>query len=391
MDIASFILAAMLSLGLVGTDAVMNAGDINFDIQVTDDLTKKGFTTQLVNAMMDNDLRELIDFRSIVHPPQIRSPQDKSVVGEIATTLKLQGVTTAFQADFGFNPVHLAGSLMPNGKDNQQLRFILAGDSRHTGQFHIDTTSDMPLPAFLQDVAVQLVGRLDPYAAAFHQFKLMSGKLINHAPPTEQAAFRTFIDQLIVSENGGADSDLDHAAFHNLLGLSALMIHDTAQAEDEFKKSASLDPRLGVPEINLAVEYVSEHRFDEAIAMADAAAKAPKISGVPYVMSNAYTVKALALWGEHDLQAASDNFLTAVKIYPGGLWSYFYWAELCESAHNTKDAALLRERAEANMLTSESVSEIAFPHLRVRTDADFALQPIEVTWLRRVSDIYEQK
>ena len=393
MDLGSLILAGFLALGMIGTDAVLNAGNISFDIQVTDDLTKKGYTPALVDAMMDNDLRELTNFQSIVRPPQIRSAQERSIVGAIADSLNLKGVTTAFQADFGLNPVRLAGSLMPYGKDNQQLRFILAGNSRHTGEFIIDATSgDRTLPVFLQDMGVQVVARLEPYAAAFHQFNLLSHGLVSHASVgITQAGFKAFIDELIVAEAGRPDSDLDRAAFYNLLGLTEMMTHNAALAEDDFKTALMLDPKLGIPAVNLSLEYVSQGRFDEAIAMADTAAASPSVRRVPYVISNAYTAKALALWGEHDLQGASDNFLASVRLHPGSLWGYFYWAELLDSTGNSKDATVLRMRAETNVDTTELSPEVAFPHVRVLTGANFALQPIDMSGLRHVAEIYLQK
>lgn len=85
MDLGSLIVAALLSLGLIGTDAVINAGTIRFDIQVTDDLAKNGYTPQLVDAIMVNDLRALVDFQSIIRPPQIRTPEERSIVGAMAT------------------------------------------------------------------------------------------------------------------------------------------------------------------------------------------------------------------------------------------------------------------------------------------------------------------
>jgi tetratricopeptide (TPR) repeat protein len=393
MDLGSLILAGILALGLIGADAVMNAGDINFDVQVTEDLTKKGYTPALVDAMIDNDLRELTNFQSIARPPQIRTAAERSIVGAMAESLNMKGVTAAFQADFGLNPVRLAGSLMPYGKDGQQLRFILAGNSRHTGEFIIDATSgDHTLPIFLQDMAIQVVARLEPYAAAFHQFNLLSQRLVSHAAvgitPTE---FKAFIDDLVLAEAGRPDSDLDHAAFFNLLGLTEMMLQHHAQAEDDFKTALMMDPQLGIPAVNLALEYVSQHRFDEAIAMADKAAAAPSVRRIPYVVSNAYTAKALALWGQHDLQGASDNFLAAVRLHPGSLWGYFYWAELLDSNGDSKDAALLRMRAETNIDSTESSPEVAFPHVRVLTGADFALQPIDMAGLRHVAEIYMQK
>jgi tetratricopeptide (TPR) repeat protein len=391
MDLGSLIAAALLSLGLIGTDAVLNAGTVSFDIQVTDDLAKRGYTPQLVDAMMDIDLKALVDFKSMVHPPQIRSSQQKSIVGAVADSLNLKEVTSSFQADFGLNPVRLTGSLMQFGKDGQQLRFILAGESRHTGEFIVDQTSgDRPLPQFLDDMALEVVSKIEPYAAAVYQFKIMSDSLITDKPGFGHQQFKTYIDQLVTSEAGQEDSDLDHAALHNLIGLSALMIHDTGQAEAAFKTAVTLDPAMGIPLLNLALTYVSEHRYDEAIALADAGITLPRVKSLPYVLANIYTVKALALWGKGDLKGASEQFQAAVWSYRGSFWAYFYWSELLNSVGNKKDGQMLRLRAQHNLNTYETYPEVALLHVRVITGDGFALKPIDLTRVRHVEEIYAE-
>ena len=377
MDLGSLIVAAFLSLGLIGTDAVLNAGTVNFDIQVTDDLSKRGFTPQLVEAMMDIDLKALVDFKSMIHPPQIRSSQQKSVVGAVADSLNLKEVTSSFQSDFGLNPVRLTGSLMQSGKDGQEFRFVLAGESRHTGQFIIDETSaGRPLPKFLDDMAIEVVAKIEPYAAAIHEFSVMSANLIGDKSQSGHEAFKDYITALAASESGEQDSDLDHSALHNLLGLSALMAHDLAGADEAFKMSIALDPTMGIPLVNLALADVSQHDFDAAITLADSALSMRRVRDTPYVFANAYTVKALALWGKNDLKGAAEQFRAAVWAYPATMWGYFYWAELLNSVGNKKDADLLRARAQHNLNTYETYPEVAFLHVRVLTSKGFALKPI---------------
>lgn len=397
MDLGSIIVAALLSLGLIGTDAVLNAGTVNFDVQVTEDLSKRGFTAPLVDAMMDNDLKNLIEFRSIVHPPQVRSTQEKSIVGAVADSLNMKEVTQAFQADFGLNPVRLSGSLMQTGPDGKEFRFILAGNSRHTGEFIIDESSgERPLPVFLADVAEEVVSRLEPYAAALHEFRQISRDIVDHPPPpgelkSAHAQFNTYIEQLINSEVGRQDSDVDHGAFHNLLGLASLMMHDPAQAEDGFKMALMLDPGQGVPMINLGLLYISQHRFDDAIEMADESLRVREVRRIPYLVSNVHTVRALAMWGKKDLRGASANFLTAVQSYPSSFWAYFYWAELLDSVGNTQDGNMLRTRAQNNLNTFETYPEVGFMHLQVLTGSDFALKTIDLRRVRHISEIYAEK
>ncbi len=391
MDLGSLIVAALLSLGLIGTDAVINAGTIRFDIQVTDDLAKNGYTPQLVDAIMVNDLRALVDFQSIIRPPQIRTPEERSIVGAMAESLNMKEVTAAFQADFGVNTVHITGSLMAAGKDKQDLRVILAGNSRYTGNFLIDATSDgQALPAFLRDVAAEVVTRLEPYATAVDQFNRLSRDIIAGKENQGPAKFGAVIDRLVASEARQPDSDVDHAAFHNLIGLVEMMTNDPAQAEAAFKMSVMLDPRLGIPAVNLALLYVSQHRFDDAISAVDLAVAIPRVRRAPYLLANAQTVRALALWGQGNLQGASDEFLLAAQTYPAGVWAYFYWAELLDSVGNKPDAALLRGRAQHNLDIFNSYPEVAFMHIRVVTAAGFAPRPIDLTSVRHIAEIYAQ-
>ena len=395
MDIGSLIAAALLALGLIGGDAVLNSGTVKFDIQVTDDLSKRGFTAQLIDAMMDNYLKQLVEFKSIVRQPTIRSTQTKSLVGAVADALNMGNVTASFQDDLGLNPVSLSGSLMSSGKGTDDLRFILSGNSRYTGVFTIDELSNgRPLPVFLRDMSVRVVARLEPYAAALDQFHVFSRRLVEHTSQAGREDVNVFIARMLASEAGRRDSDagdVDHAAFHNLLGLVAMMSQDPAPAEDAFKMATTLDPALGIPMINLGLLYVSEHRFDDAITMADASMKLRQVTSTPYLVSNAYTVKALALWGKGDVQGASNNFLAAVKVYPASLWGYFYWAELLDSAGNAKDANLIRSRAQNNLDVFETYPEVGFLHLRVLTGAGFGVQPIELDRVRHISEIYDQK
>ncbi len=391
MDIGSLIVAAFLSIGLIGTDAALNAGTVSFDIQVTEDLTKRGFTPQLVDAMMDNDLKELVQFRSMVHPPQIRSSQQKSIVGAVADSLNMREVTSAFQSDFGLNPVRLNGSLMQTGKDGQDFRFILAGESTHTGEFTLDSTSNgQPLPVFLQNMALQVVAKIEPYAAAIHQFNLMTRALAQHKQATGHEQFQDYVEDLMASEAGQEDSDLDHAAFHNLIGLSALISHDPAAADSAFKMAETLDPTMAIPLINQALNDISQHRFDEAITVVNESMTRPIVHDIPYVLTNALTVKALALWGKNDLQGASAQFQAAVRAYPASIWAYFYWAELLDSAGNAKEAQVLRDRAQYNLNTFETYPEVALLHVRVLTSKGFALQPIDLSGIRHIAEIYAE-
>jgi tetratricopeptide (TPR) repeat protein len=388
MDLGSLIVAALLSLGVIGTDAVINAGNISFNIQVTEDLAKQGYTPQLVDAMMDSYLREYVDFQSIVHPPQIRSAQSESVVSAVAASLNMKGVTESFQSEFGLNPVRLTGSLMPAAPGSKEFRFMLTGTSTHTGIFVVDQTSgSQALPQFVEHVAEAIVSEVEPYAAAVHKFNAMTARLVAGRTETGHKDLIAFVNERLGSEAGQQDSDVDHAALHNLLGITAMLFGDAKEVETEFGMAQTLDPDMGIPLMNLAVHYISLQRFDEALELAAAAAGARDVKHTPFLRANAYTVMALAQWGKGDLKAASDAFLASVKVYPKTLWGYYYWSELLDSVGSKKDAAILRARAQHNMGTFETYPEVCFVHMQVLPSKNFALKPIDVSRLRHVEEL----
>ena len=391
MDINSLIVAVLLSLGLIGTDAVINAGTISFDVQVTEDLTKKGYTPQLVDSMLDSYLREFVEFKSLAHPPQIRSAQDESVVSAIAASLNLKGVTQSFQSDFGLNPIRITGSLMAAPAGNGEFRFILSGTSTHTGVFIIDETSgSKTLPEFTESIAETIVARLEPYAAAIHKFDEMAHNLITHNPQSGHAQLVAFIEAEMNSEAGQADSDVDHALFHNLLGIAAMMSNKPDDAEMAFRMAQSLNPNSGIPALNLAVQYLSQQRFDDALKLVAAASRQHDVRSIPYVWANAETIEGLALWGKQDLPGAAAAFLDSVKSYPGSLWGYYYWAKLLDSVGNTKDADLLRVRAQANLRTFETYPELCLLHVVVLPDRNFSFRPVDLTRMKHITELAAQ-
>lgn len=388
MDVGSLIVAILLSLGLIGTDAAINAGTIGFNIQVTEELAKRGYTSQLVDSMMDAYLREYVEFKSIVHPSQIRSSQQESVVSAIASSLNLKGVTTAFQSDFGLNPVRLTGSLMSTGPDGKELRFILTGESTHTGIFIIDRKSDNEtLPQFMEQVADAIVSEIEPYASAVHKFNAMANKVASHDPESGHDRLIAFINDRLTSEAGQRDSDLDHAAFHNLLGITAMIVGDTKEAEADFHMAQVLDPEMGIPLMNLAVQYISQQRFDEALELAAASATARDVRSVPFLLANAHMVEGLAQWGKKDFKAAAAAFLASAKTYPSTMWAYFYWAEMLDSLGNTTDGDILRARAQYNMGTFESYPEVCVIYFRVLPASNFALKAIDLSRMRHITEL----
>lgn len=467
MDLGSLIAAVLLSIGMIGADAAINAGTIAFKVEVTEELSKKGYTRQLVDSLLDNSLKQLVEFRSFVHPPQLRSSEEKSIVGAIAESLNLKDVTASFQSEMGLNPVRLTGTLMPGNAsgtecgrssssvlinqkltdakvtsegppttatptqsavaarpstaapthamppsmtaasavpaaapvpapaaakaagNDEQLRFVLSGQSTHTGMFIIDCTSPkgQSLPDFLGVMATEIVKRVEPYAAGLALFAEMHRLHAFMQHESYYGELKAFVDGHVASDSFGADSGRDYASFQNLLGMAAMMAGYPDAAEAAFVKASEVDPEIGYAWVNQALLHLSQKRFDDALQMVSHAKETKTVSKAPFLLANALTVQGLALWGKNDLQGASDAFLAAVQVYPGTFFGYYYWAKLMESAGDAQSAKVLTARANSNIASFETYPESALLYFIVKTDKDFKLAHVNFKQMRSAAEV----
>jgi hypothetical protein len=389
MDIGSLIAAALLSLGLIGTDAVLNAGNVVFQVDVTKSLTEKGYTSAVVDAMLDSDLREIVDFKSIVHRTKIRPADQKSVVGAIAESLNLKDVTSAFQAEFGLDSIRLTGSLMGGDDKGDTFRFLLGGESFHTGKFTIDLTSEPKesLPLFLSEVATAIAGDIEPYAVAIDEFHALQRKNAFLENDKDHDQFQDFVAVQIKKAIEDRSSEDNHAVFYNLLGMASLLYHEQNCSTQQFERAAAVDPELGIPLLNLATLALTERRFDDAIRFAGLAEETRVMREEPFLIANTRVVMGLALWGKNDLKGAAEHFHMAASVYPGSMWAYYYWGALQNSLGNKDSAAVLLARAEYNLQIFESYPEVALMYIKVDPTDNFNFTRVDILQARHLGDL----
>jgi tetratricopeptide (TPR) repeat protein len=387
MDIGSLIAAALLSLGLIGTDAVLNAGNVVFRVEVTKKLAERGYTPSMVDALLDSDLKEIVEFKSIVHQTRIRSADQQSIVGSIAGALNLKDVTSAFQSEFGLDSIRLTGSLMDG--ETGEFRFIIGGESLHTGKFTIDATSGPKetLPEFLAGVAIAIATRLEPYAVAVEKFNTLQLKNKFVEDDTDHTDFQSFVAQQLNMSVASINNEDNRAVLYNLLGMSSLLYHEQECSKQQFERAAQADPELGVPLLNLAVLALTERRFDDAIHLAGMAENAPDLQRVAFLVANTRVVVGLALWGKNDLAGAAEQFHIATVTYPGSMWAYYYWSALETSLDNKDSAAVLLARAEYNLQIFESYPEVALMYVKLDPTADFGFTRVDILRARHLSDL----
>ena len=387
MDIGSLIAAALLSLGLIGTDAVLNAGNVVFQVDVTKSLSEKGYTPAVVDALLDSDLREIVGSKSIVHRTNIRPADQKSVVGAIAESLNLKDVTAAFQSEFGLDSIRLTGSLMDG--EGGTFRFLLGGESFHTGKFTIDVTSKPKesMPVFLEDVATWIATDLEPYAVAIDKFHALQRKNQFLENDKDHDEFQEFVSAQAEKAIEDRSAEDNHAVFYNLLGMASLLYHEQDCSKQQFERAAAVDPQLGVPLLNLGLLALTERRFDDAIRLMGMAENTRTVQDVPFLMANSRVIMGLALWGKNDPAGAAEQFRASLIAYPGSMWAYYYWGTLEESLGNKDSAALLLTRAEYNFQIFESYPEVALMYIKVDPANDFNFTRVDILRARHLEDL----
>ncbi len=387
MDIGSLIAAALLSLGLIGADAVINAGNVVFQVGVTKKLAERGYTPAVVDALLDADLKQIVEFKSIVHETRIRSADEKSVVGSIAESLSLRDVTTAFQSEFGLDSIRLTGSLMDG--ETGEFRFLLGGESYHTGKFTIDMTSkpNQSLPQFLTNVATAIATDLEPYSVAVAKFHTLQRKNKFVENDEDHDEFQEFVATQLRRTVEDRTAEDDRAVLYNLLGMASMLYHEHACATRQFERAATIDPELGVPLANLALLALIERRFDDAIHLAGMAEQAREMRRIPFLIANTRVIIGLALWGKNDLAGAAEQFRTAATVYPGSMWAFYYWSQLETSVGNKDSAAMLLERAEYDLQIFESYPEVALMYAKVDPADNFNFTRVDILRARHISDL----
>jgi tetratricopeptide (TPR) repeat protein len=321
--------------------------------------------------------------------------EEKNIVATLEEALNLKEMTLAIQTQFGLDPVRMYASLMISDEEGKlcgvdratgevkrslaapdptapapaapvastankrRFRFLASGSSDHTGPFVVDCTSTpgAELRDFVDVLALDIIGVLEPYAAAIAQFKTFHEQKMSGGGDIR--VLRAVVERRLKRElAGGGDNEIDVAALYNLMGISYLMMRDTKEAVAQFERASEYAPEFGLADLNFALLRVMEKRPDDALALTAKAIRAPIIAASPVLIANVHTVEALALWQKGDHAGASANLLRAVQSYPGSFFAYYYWSELARSLGNLDDAALLRKRAETHLATNATYPEL---------------------------------
>ncbi len=357
MDFVTFGFIAMALVGLMTSEAILNADTLSVAISVPPRVADVGFTRQTAEEIFAAEVKRIVNAPSTISRPSMRISSRKSVVGVLSEALQLGGLTTAIQDLFGQDTVRVTGALLREG---ESYRLVLTVSDRDSIPIQLDIRrDDNDVVAVLRDGATATFERVAPYRVALSRFlagiKGDQAQLARSRVDTRNA--------LRLPVQRGRESEW--AGLNTLDALHHLMANDTREANASFRR-AYADPSISagakaVGETNYAFMALNGRQPAEALRHARAARE--HLAGSKATLRNldAYVdvCEGLAAWAAGDTAAAERLFVLAAQKMPRDDTPLVYLVQLHSSLNRTEAAGAARTRLEQSTSFSGEIPAMA--------------------------------
>lgn len=385
MGFNSLLLTLALAAGIFSVDAYLNADNIYVNIHVPSSYgpNEASITGEIAESIFLDEIQRVLDSKSFVASPEVRSFDDDTVVTLLVGLLDLNKMTYAFQEMLGLEPILLTGAVM---RDKETLRVLMVShyDSVRIDPVQVDLTlqSGETITDLLRRSAVGTMLEIEPYLTCLY--------LVDQVTTKELGPYRS----LLGASEGQSDVDAvtglvaghlaairpvpanaeRRALFENLLGHLALVRQDLAEADQHFAAALALDPGFFIAQLNRAFVRVGQDRYRDAIDLvSDQMVPRPKTSD-SVLLAAAYTTWGVALWGLDRTDEAAEKFRRATETYPRTTDGYEYWGQMLTALGRGDEGNALRAKATENEAYFETYPEVAM--------LDFWLSPLDDSPLR---------
>ncbi len=350
LDIATLLYYAAMGLALVGADAYWYADSIISKVEVSKKYSDDGLSADFATTLFSHELQTIFSNESIIRTPDIRAANDQSVISVIASSLKLDDLTYAFQHMFGLDPVQVKVALMDNGTKQAVL---VTSTSRTRAPFTIllERNADEEMPRFVRRAAVETSSRLDPYHTSLY---LLERNDVDKNMAHLKTLLQTSIDRLAATPDNP-----ERALFRNLQGIAALLDHDLAKAGELFEQATKDTYNYSAALLNLGFVRVEQDRYEDAIQAVQPIIERRARPRNPAIHAAAFTTRGVANWAMKRHADAQRDFAEAVRLYPQGSDMYLYWALMLDQLGRTAEAQQKRLIGEQNLDTFEQYPEVA--------------------------------
>lgn len=359
MDPISIVTAIAMIFGLLTADAVVNAETVAVQIDVPAAVARTGYTEDVAERIFVHELETINQTRSLLQSQSMRSARQPTIVGVIASSLRLDNFTVALQDLLGLDRTRITGAIVTSAPGERE-RLLINSSSAYSGAFSLDLSEKGDTERLLRQAAHDTMERVHPYRSALFHFNQISASGGKDYSTVVQLAERELSRPL------RAEVLEERSFLQNLLGIVALLNNDLAEAERRFRLSFDWNPDFTVGRINLAFIHVERDRYQEAIDLLT-----PLIAGglrqrlsinsrrsAPLQEAILNTL-GTALWALGDLDGAEAAYKRATREHPSSAGAYSYWARLLRERGDEQAAVEKEKIARVNALTFENYPEIA--------------------------------
>ena len=359
MDLTSIAAGVAMLFGLLTADAVVSAETVEVQISVPASVAQTGYSEDVAERIFTHEFEAMNQTRSLLRPPVMRPARQPTIVGVIASSLRLDNFKPALQDLLGMERMRIAGAIIA-GAPGEGQRLLINSSSAYSGAFSLDLSERGETDRLLRRAALETMERVQPYRAALFHFGQITQAGGNDYSAVVQLAERE------LSRPRRAELLEEHSFLENLLGIVALLNNDLDEAERRFRLSFSWNPNFAVGRINLAFVHVERDRYQDAIDIVKPLIASSPGRRLPLLSARfgplheaMHTTLGVALWAQGDLDGAEAAFSRATREYPSSAGAYSYWARLLRERGDTVRAAEKAEVARLNALTFENYPEVA--------------------------------
>jgi predicted Zn-dependent protease len=352
MDLTSLTIAVLLTLGLLTTDAVINASSVMVEVAVAPKLDNVSVDEATLTAVFQNQLDAIVDTYSVapmIAHPEIRSKREQGIGMAVAKAVNAQGIAYAVQRQLGYKPDTIRFTLF---FQDGELRGFVSGESQRVGNFDqvMALKQGETVIAFAQRCALWAASRIAPYSTALYLLQ-------------KHATDRDFTDVVALAAEAKAllpptPTSFDRSLFDNLFGLVALFKNDPQAARTAFDNAMAADPANPVPFLNAAFTDVQLDEYQKAVDRMELLVGTTPPSNT-VLLGTAYMIWGAARIGLHDLPGADRLLAKSTGINPESATAFALWAEVKELEGDQAEVDRLTHLAGKASATFENYGEVA--------------------------------
>lgn len=152
MDLISITTGVAMLFGLLTADAVVSAETVAVEITVPASVAQTGYSEDVAERIFTHEFETMNQTRSLLRPPVMRPARQPTIVGVVASSLRLDNFTAALQDLLGLERMRIAGAVVA-GAPGEGQRLLINSSSAYSGAFALDLREQGEMDRLLRRAA----------------------------------------------------------------------------------------------------------------------------------------------------------------------------------------------------------------------------------------------